>query len=96
MSHCQKLRKINLNSQCFAISGIIDGKITVRRFGSFRCNVGPSLNTTMLAIKVGGRDLWEISENGIFAYRTPNSMRRPGLRMEKLSVNVADVSFNAQ
>lgn len=76
-------------------SGIIDDKITVRRFGSFRSNVGPSLNT-MLAIKVGGRDLWEISENGIFAYRTPNSMRRPGLRMEKLSVNVADLSFNAQ
>lgn len=51
----------------------------------------------MLAIKVGGRDrLQEISENGIFAYRTPNSMRRPGLGMEKLPVNVADVSFNAQ
>jgi len=51
----------------------------------------------MLAIKVGSRDrLQEISENGIFAYRTSNSTRRPGSGMEKLPVNVADVSFNAQ
>jgi len=49
----------------------------IRRFGSFHSAVVPSsLNTTMLAIKVGSRDrLQEISENGIFAYRTPNSMR---------------------
>lgn len=51
----------------------------------------------MLAIKVGFRDrLQEIRENGIFAYRTPNSMRCPGSGMEKLPVNVADISFNVQ
>jgi len=66
-------------------------------FGSFRSNVVSSSLNKMLAIKVGSRDrLQEISENGIFAYRTSNSTRRPGSGMEKLPVNVADVSFNAQ
>lgn len=57
----------------------------------------PMLLNMTLAIKVGGRDrLEKISENGIFAYRTPNSIHRLSSGIEKLPVNVADISFNVQ